>query len=194
MFFIWLRCIWSKHITYFYNNNLTGCFWGSSLPKYRQFCVLQSLHSLSGPFHWFHTYIRLNSLRSSRGRGLSGAPEKSGALGSSLVSLVVNPRTPRGVSTTPLAFFPCNFFDDSNGENRLIVSVTRDGRHVLAYATSSWRCHVTYVMTSYVHDGGQNTLFLLLLFYRDNFWCICDKVIRLVSFSTKLRSQNPKIK
>ena len=59
----------------------------------------------------------------------------------------------------PLAFFPCNFFDDSNGETRLIVSVARDGRHILAYVTSSWRCHVTYVMTSYVHDGGQNTLF-----------------------------------
>ena len=87
----------------------------------------------------------------------------------------------------PLAFFPCNFFDDSNGENRLIVSVTRDGRHILAYVTSSWRCHVTYVMTSYVHDGGQNTLFLQLLVNRDNFWCICDKVMRLVSFSTKLR-------
>ena len=42
-----------------------------------------------------------------------------------------------GVGTTPMAFFPCNFFDDSNGENRLIVSVTRDGRHILAYATSS---------------------------------------------------------
>ena len=37
----------------------------------------------------------------------------------------------------PLAFFPCNFFDDSNRKNRLIVSVTRDGRHILAYVTSS---------------------------------------------------------
>ena len=90
-----------------------------------------------------------------------------------------NPRTPRGgVGTTPrggggyhppLAFFPCNFFDDSNGENRLIVSDTRDGRHILAYVTSSWRCHVTYVMTSYVHDGGQNTLFLPLFVNRDIF-------------------------
>ena len=44
---------------------------------------------------------------------------------------------PGGVGTTPLAFFPCNFFDDSNGENRLIVSDTRDGRHILAYVTSS---------------------------------------------------------
>ena len=60
----------------------------------------------------------------------------------------------------PLAFFACNFFDDSNRKNRLSVSVTRDGRHILTYVTSSWRCHVTYVMTSYVHDGGQNTLFL----------------------------------
>ena len=98
-----------------------------------------------------------------------------------------NPRTPRGVSP-PLAFFPCNFFDDSNGENRLIVSDTRDGRHILAYVTSSWRCHVTYVMTSYVHDGGQNTLFLLLFVNRDNFWCRCDKVMKSVSFLTKLRS------
>ena len=40
----------------------------------------------------------------------------------------INPRTPRGYH--PLAFFPCNFFDDSNRENRLIVSVTSDGRHV----------------------------------------------------------------
>ena len=55
-----------------------------------------------------------------------------------------------GVDATPLAFFPCNFFDDSIAKNRLIVSVTRDGRHILAYVTSSWRCHVTYVMTSYV--------------------------------------------
>ena len=94
-----------------------------------------------------------------------------------------------GVKTTPsLAFFPCNFFDDSNGENRLIVSDTRDGRHILAYVTSSWRCHVTYVMTSYVHDGGQNTLFLPLFVNRDNFWCRCDKVMKSVSFSTKLRS------
>ena len=43
---------------------------------------------------------------------------------------------PGGVGT-PLAFFPCNFFDDSNRKNRLIVSVTRDGRHILAYVTSS---------------------------------------------------------
>ena len=63
-------------------------------------------------------------------------------------------------ATPPLAFFPCNFFYDSNRKNRLSVSVTRDGRHILTYVTSSWRCHVTYVMTSYVHDGGQNTLFL----------------------------------
>ena len=68
---------------------------------------------------------------------------------------------PGGVDATPppLAFFPCNFFYDSNRKNRLGVSVTRDGRHILTYVTSSWRCHVTYVMTSYVHDGGQNTLF-----------------------------------
>ena len=71
-----------------------------------------------------------------------------------------NPRTPRGVDATPLTFFPCNFFYDSNRKNRLSVSVTRDGRHILTYVTSSWRCHVTYVMTSYVHDVGQNTLFL----------------------------------
>ena len=66
---------------------------------------------------------------------------------------------PGGVDATPLAFFPCNFFYDSNRKIRLNVSVTRDGRHILTYVTSSWRCHVTYVMTSYVHDGGQNTLF-----------------------------------
>ena len=104
----------------------------------------------------------------------------------------VNPRTPRGgwcnPPPPPLAFFPCNFFDDSNRKNRLSVSVTRDGRHILTYVTSSWRCHVTYVMTSYVHDGGQNTLFLPLFVNRDIFWCRCDKVMRLVSFSTKLRS------
>ena len=105
----------------------------------------------------------------------------------------VNPRTPRGrggVDATPLAFFPCNFFDDSNRKNRLIVSVTRDGRHILAYVTSSWRCHVTYVMTSYV---VKNTLFLPLFVNRDIFWCRCDKTIRLVSFSTKSRSQNSKM-
>ena len=28
----------------------------------------------------------------------------------------------------PLAFFPCNFFDDYNHKNRLMVSVTRDGK------------------------------------------------------------------
>ena len=53
---------------------------------------------------------------------------------------LINPRTPRGGGyhpPPPLAFFPCNFFDDSNGENRLIVSDTRDGRHILAYVTSS---------------------------------------------------------
>ena len=69
----------------------------------------------------------------------------------------------------PLTFFPCNFFYDSNRKNRLSVSVTRDGRHILTYVTSSWRCHVTYVMTSYVHDGGQNTLFLPLFVNRDIF-------------------------
>ena len=53
-----------------------------------------------------------------------------------------NPRTPRGGGYQPLAFFPCNFFDDSNRKNCLIVSVTRDGRHILTYVTSSWRCHV----------------------------------------------------
>ena len=102
----------------------------------------------------------------------------------------LNPRTPGGgvVDATPLAFFPCNFFYDSNRKNRLSVSVTRDGRHILTYVTSSWRCHVTYVMTSYVHDGGQNTLFLPLFVNRDIFWCGCDKVIRLVSFSTESRS------
>ena len=109
----------------------------------------------------------------------------------SLSSLIIlNPRTPRGRGwiPPPLAFFPCNFFDDSNRKNRLSVSVTRDGRHILTYVTSSWRCHVTYVMTSYVHDGGQNTLFLRLFVNRDNFWCRCNKVMRLVFFSTKLRS------
>ena len=29
----------------------------------------------------------------------------------------INPRTPRVVGTNPLSFFPCNFFDDSNGES-----------------------------------------------------------------------------
>ena len=106
----------------------------------------------------------------------------------------VNPRTPRrGGCYHPLPFFPCNIFDDSNRKNRLIVSVTRDGRHVLAYVTSSWRCHVTYVMTSNVHDGGQKTLFLPLFVNRDIFWCRWDEVIRLVSFSTKSRSWNPKM-
>ena len=65
----------------------------------------------------------------------------------------------RGVDATPLAFFPCNFLYDSNRKNRISVFVTRDERHILTYVTSSWRCNVTYVMTSYVHDGGQNTLF-----------------------------------
>ena len=77
--------------------------------------------------------------------------------------MTFNPMTPRGgglMQPPPLAFFPCNFFYDSNRKNRLSVSVTRDGRHILTYVTSSWRYHVTYVMTSYVHDGGQNTLFL----------------------------------
>ena len=50
----------------------------------------------------------------------------------------INPRTPRGGGGChPFGVFPCNFFDDSNGENRLIVSDTRDGRHILAYVTSS---------------------------------------------------------
>ena len=101
--------------------------------------------------------------------------------------LNVNPRTPKGVGTTPWRF-PCNFFDDSNRKIRLILSVTRDGEHILTYVISSWRCHVTYVMTSYVHDGGQNTLVLPLLVKRDIDWCRCDKVMRLVSISTKLRS------
>ena len=93
----------------------------------------------------------------------------------------------------PPGVLPCNFFDDSNRKNRLFVSVTRDGRHIVACVTSSWRCHVTYVMTSYVHDGGQNTLFLQLFVNQDIFWCRCDKTIRLVSFSTESRSQNSKM-
>ena len=57
-------------------------------------------------------------------------------MGSHIRSLTLG-RPGGGVDATPLAFFPCNFFDDSNGENRLIVSDTRDGRHILAYVTSS---------------------------------------------------------
>ena len=111
-------------------------------------------------------------------------------ISTSIRKVQFNPRTPRGggLMQPPLAFFPCNFFYDSNRKNRLSVSVTRDGRHILTYVTSSWRCHVTYVMTSYVHDGGQNTLFLPLFVNRDIFWCRCDKVMRSVSFSTKSRS------
>ena len=30
----------------------------------------------------------------------------------------------------PPGVFPCNVFHDSNRKNRLIVSVTRDGRHI----------------------------------------------------------------
>ena len=37
-----------------------------------------------------------------------------------------------------------------------------------------WRCHVTYVVTSNVHDGGQNALFLPLFVNRDIFWCRCE--------------------
>ena len=80
-----------------------------------------------------------------------------------IMLLVLTLGRPGGVDTTPLAFFPCNFFDYSNRKNRLRVSVTRDGRHILAYVTSSWRCHVTHVMTSYVHDSGQNTLFFTIV-------------------------------
>ena len=68
-----------------------------------------------------------------------------------LVLCVLTLGRPGGLMQPPLAFFPCNIFYDSNRKNRLSVSVTRDGRHILTYVTSSWRCHVTYVMTSYVH-------------------------------------------
>ena len=44
---------------------------------------------------------------------------------------------PGGWIPPPLAFFPCNFFDESNHKNRLSVSVTRDGRHILTYVASS---------------------------------------------------------
>ena len=61
---------------------------------------------------------------------------------------------PGGVGTTPpWRFFPYHFFGDSNWKNCFSVSDTRDRRHILAYVTSSWRCHVTYVMTSKVHDN-----------------------------------------
>ena len=53
-----------------------------------------------------------------------------------------NPRTPRG-GYHPLAFFPCNFFDDSNRENRLIVYVTRDGRHI---------CDICDIILTLSHD------------------------------------------
>ena len=68
---------------------------------------------------------------------------------------LINPRTPRGggYHPPPLAFFPYHFFGDSNWKNCFSVSDTRDRRHILAYVTSSWRCHVTYVMTSKVHDN-----------------------------------------
>ena len=112
-------------------------------------------------------------------------PHRS-ATGSLLV--IINPRTPKGVDTTPPGVFPCNFFDESKRKNRLCVSVTRDGRHILTYVTSSWRCHGKYVMTSNVHDGGQNTLFLPLFVNRDIFWYRCDEVMSLVRLSTNLRS------
>ena len=76
---------------------------------------------------------------------------------------------PGGMDTTPWRFSPVTFFDDSNRKNHLSVSVTRDGRHILKYVTSSLRCHVTYVMTSNVQDGGQNTLFLPLFVNRNIF-------------------------
>ena len=70
---------------------------------------------------------------------------------------------PGGVGTTPLAFFPCNFFDDSNRKKRLSVSVTRDGRHILAYVTSSWP-----LSRDICHDvictwRCQNTLFFTIV-------------------------------
>ena len=52
---------------------------------------------------------------------------------------IFNPQTLRGGGDTTPGVFPCNFFDDSNRKNLLIVSVTRDERHILAYVTSSWR-------------------------------------------------------
>ena len=87
-----------------------------------------------------------------------------------LFDTIINPRTPGGGGGChPLAFFPCNIFDDSNGKNRLSVSVTSDRRHILTFVTSSWRCHGTYVMTSNVRDGGQNTMFLRVFVTRDIF-------------------------
>ena len=40
---------WRTLCTYFYINDLTGWVWGGSLCKFREFCILQSLHSLA-PF------------------------------------------------------------------------------------------------------------------------------------------------
>ena len=48
--------------------------------------------------------------------------------------------------------------------------------------TSSWRCHVTYLMTSNVHDGGQNALFYQFV-NQDIFWYRYDKA--MVSFSNR---------
>ena len=54
------------------------------------------------------------------------------------VSAFLNPLTPRGVrGTIPLAFFPCNFFDDYDCKNHLVVSVSMEGRHISAYVISS---------------------------------------------------------
>ena len=57
---------------------------------------------------------------------------------------LVNPRTPRGggggVDATPLAFFPVTFFMipiAKIASAYLLISVNRDGRHILTYVTSS---------------------------------------------------------
>ena len=54
-----------------------------------------------------------------------------------LIKIALTLRRPGGGGYHPLALFPCNFFDDSNSKNHLSVSVTRDGRHILTYVTSS---------------------------------------------------------
>ena len=82
------------------------------------------------------SHIRLNSLRPLRGRGLLGAPEKSGALGCSLVSLVVNPaligKQPSKLETcTSLIWLaqsgPSQLMPDSSNELPTNENLARDG-------------------------------------------------------------------
>ena len=107
------------------------------------------------------------------------------------VSAFLNSLTPRGWVPPLWRFSPVTFLMSTIAKvasSHLLLRMGDTYWHMLHHLDAvTWHSHMTYVMTSNVHDGGKNTV-LPLFGNRDNYWSRCDKLLRLVSFPTKLRS------